>query len=98
MWILFRVPTPTPDGLTAQDLYRRRLDGISADMQASARKHGCLFHQAWYAADGSAFYALAKWKSGEAANAFFEQWQIAPESGEVSIRLSGDIGLVPLPG
>ncbi len=29
-------------------------------MRASARKHGCTFHRAWYAEDGSAFYALAQ--------------------------------------
>lgn len=91
------VPCPTPDGRTAEDLYRWRVDGISEEMQASAREHGCRFHRAWYARDGSAFYAVAEWETAEGASAFFEEWQIADEPGEVAIRLEGDVGLVPLP-
>jgi hypothetical protein len=97
MWMLFHVPTPTPDGQTAEDLYRKRLDGITEGMQASAERLGCRFHRAWYAADGSAFYALASWESAEAANTFYEEWQIADEPGEVAIRLEGNAGLVPRP-
>jgi len=97
MWILFRAPCPTPDGRTARDLYERRLTWITPEMQASARKHGCTFHRAWYAADGSAFYALAQWASREGATAFFEEWQIDAEPGEVSTILEGDVGLAPLP-
>jgi len=96
MWILFSVPCPTPDGRTARDLYDKRLRWISADMQASARRHGCSFHQAWYAEDGSAFYALAQWGSAEEAHAFFEEWDIEDEPGEIAIRLGGQVGLVPL--
>ncbi len=66
-------------------------------MQARARVHGCRFHRAWHAADGSGFYAVADWESSEGANAFFEQWQIDDEPGEVAIRLEGDVGLVALP-
>ncbi|HUL85451.1 MAG TPA: DUF3303 family protein [Actinomycetota bacterium] len=94
---MFEVPCPTPSGATARDLYDKRIDWITEEMQASARKHGCRFHRAWFAADGSAFYALAEWDSREGANAFFEEWEIDAEEGERSIVLEGDVGLVPLP-
>jgi hypothetical protein len=97
MWILFRAPTPTPDGQTAHDLYEKRIPWITPEMQASARRHGCRFHRAWYAEDGSAFYALAFWETREGANAFFEEWRIEAEPGETSVVLEGDVGLVPLP-
>ncbi len=97
MWMLFVVPCPTPDGQTAEDLYRKRLTGISDAMQASAREHGCRFHRAWYAADASAFYALGCWSTREGAAAFYRQWQIQDEPGEVAIHLLGDVGLVPQP-
>lgn len=97
MWILFTVPCPTPEGETAEDLYRKRIGWITPEMQASARKHGCRFHRAWHAEDGSAFYAVASWESREGARAFFDEWQIAAENGEVAIPLQGDIGLVPDP-
>ena len=97
MWVLFTAPCPTPDGQTAEDLYRKREVMITAEMRASARELGCRFHRAWHAADGSAFYALAKWETPEGASAFFERWQIADEPGEVAIRLLGDVGLVPKP-
>ena len=97
MWILFTVPCPTPDGQSAKDLYDKRIPWITAEMQASAVKHGCRFHRAWYAVDGSAFYAIAEWESADGANAFFEEWEIDDEPGEVAIRLDGDVGLVPLP-
>ena len=97
MWILFTAPCPTPDGQTAKDLYRKRLTWITDDMRASARAHGCRFHRAWYAADGSAFYALAEWESQEGASAFFEEWDINDEPGEIAMRLLGDVGLVPEP-
>jgi hypothetical protein len=96
MWMLFYVPCPTSDGQTAQDLYQKRVDGITAAMRASAEGHGCRFHRAWYAADGSAFYALAEWATREGASAFFTEWDIQDEPGEVMIRLEGDVGLVPL--
>ena len=98
MWVLFSVPCPTPDGRTAQDLYEKRLTWISDEMRASACEHGCTFHRAWYARDGSAFYALAHWQTGDGAHAFFEEWQINDEPGEVAIMLEGDVGLVPLGG
>lgn len=97
MWILFMVPCPTPDGETAEDLYRKRLDWITPAMQASARELGCRFHRAWHADDGSAFYAVANWESREGARAFFDRWQIASENGEVAVVLEGDVGLVPEP-
>ena len=97
MWVLFQVPCPTPDGQTAKDLYDKRIPWITPEMQASAVRHGCGFHRAWYAADGSAFYAIAEWASVEGAHAFFEEWDINDEPGEVAIRLEGDVGLVPLP-
>lgn len=97
MWILFVVPCPTPDGRSARDLYEKRVRGISVEMRASARGHGCRFHRAWFAQDGSAFYALAQWESREGASAFFEEWDIEDEPGEVAVRLEGDIGLLPLP-
>jgi hypothetical protein len=34
----------------------------------------------------------------EGARAFFEEWEIEDEPGEVAIRLEGDVGLVPLGG
>jgi hypothetical protein len=95
-WILFHVPSPTPDGRTARDLYQMRVDGITPEMQASAVRHCCTFHRAWHAADGSAFYAIARWASREGAHAFFTEWAIDDEPGEVAIRLEGDVGLVPL--
>ena len=95
--MLFMVPCPTPDGQTAQDLYRKRLTWITTEMRASARELGCRFHRAWYADDDSAFYALACWETREGASAFFERWQIEAEPGEVTIRLAGDVGLVPEP-
>ena len=98
MWVLFQVPCPTPDGRTAQDLYERRVTWIDDAMRASARDHGCTFHRAWHAADGSAFYALAHWRTREGASAFFEEWQIDAEPGETGVRLEGDVGLVPLGG
>ncbi len=96
-WILFRVPTPTPDGQTARDLYEKRVPRITDEMRQSAREHGCRFHRAWYARDGSAFYAVAFWETREGATAFFEQWEIEDEPGEEAIFLEGDVGLVPLP-
>lgn len=96
MWILFHVPCPTPDGRTAQDLYQYRVDRITPQMQASARAHGCSFHQAWYADDGSAFYALARWDTREGASEFFTEWDIQDEPGEVAVRLEGHVGLVLL--
>ena len=97
MWVLFVVPCPTPDGRTAKDLYDKRVRMITDDMRASARSHGCRFHRAWHAEDGSAFYAIAEWETLEGASAFFEEWEIDDEPGEVAIRLEGDVGLVPLP-
>jgi hypothetical protein len=97
MWILFVVPCPTPDGRSARDLYEKRVRRISDEMRASARGHGCRFHRAWYAQDGSVFYALAEWETRKGASAFFEEWGIEDEPGEVAVRLEGDIGLVPLP-
>jgi hypothetical protein len=97
MWVLFMVPCPTPDGQTAEDLYRKRLTWISPEMQSSAREHGCRFHRAWYAEDGSAFYAVANWESREGASAFFHAWDIGDEPGEIGIILEGDVGLVPEP-
>ena len=96
-WVMFHVACPTADGRTAEDLYQERVNGITPAMKASARSHGCRFHRAWFAADGSAFYAIALWESREGANAFFREWEIADEPGEVAIRLEGDVGLVPLP-
>jgi len=97
MWILFSVPCPTPDGQTARDLYQKRVDRISDEMRASAVEHGCRFHRAWYSSDESAFYALANWESREGASAFFAQWDIYDEPGEVATLLEGDIGLVAVP-
>lgn len=93
MWVLFQVPCPTPDGRTAKDLYDKRVRMITPEMQASAVAHGCRFHRAWYARDESAFYALACWDNPEGANAFFEEWDIDDEPGEVAVRLEGDVGL-----
>jgi hypothetical protein len=97
MWVMFHVPCPTPDGQTAQDLYQKRVIGITPQMQASAREHGCRFHRAWYARDGSAFYAIVEWSTREGATAFYQEWEIEDEPGEVAISLEGDVGLVPLP-
>ena len=97
-WFLFKVATPTPTrGESARDLYERRLTGITDAMRESARSDGCVFHRAWYASDGSAFYALACWRTREGARAFFEEWAIDDEEGEEAIRLEGDVGLVPVP-
>ncbi len=97
-WYLFQVPAPTPTrGESALELYEKRVTWITDAMRASARVHGCLFHRAWHARDGSAFYAVACWATREGASAFFEEWQIDDEEGEVAIRLEGDVGLVPVP-
>jgi hypothetical protein len=97
MWILFQVPCPTSDGQSAEDLYNKRLTHITAAMQESARAHGCRFHRAWHTKDGSLFVAIAEWDSAEGANAFFDEWNIEDEPGEVAFRLEGDTGLVPRP-
>jgi hypothetical protein len=97
MWVLFRVPCPTPDGRTAHDLYQSRVSGISTRMQESAAQHGCRFHRAWYAQDGSEFIALAKWDSADGARAFYQTWSIDDEPGETATLLEGDIGLIPEP-
>ena len=94
MWLLFTVPCPTPDGQTARDLYEKRVTGITKTMQESAVSHGCRFHRAWYAQDGSAFWALADWETAAGANQFFTEWNIEDEPGEVAIRLEGNVGLV----
>jgi hypothetical protein len=96
MWILFQVPCPTPDGQSARDLYEKRVRWITPEMQTSARAHGCRFHQAWYAADGSAFWAIAEWETPDGANAFFIEWNIEDEPGEIAVRLEGTVGLVTL--
>ncbi len=96
-WILFHVPTPTPDGQTAKDLYAKRVPWFTDEMRQSAREHGCRFHRAWHARDGTAFYALAYWETREGGSAFYKQWQIVDEPGEIAIVLDGDLGLVPLP-
>jgi hypothetical protein len=98
VWILFQVPCPTPDGRSARALYEKRVDWIGDDMRDSAVENGCTFHRAWYAEDGSAFYALAHWRTQEGASSFFKQWEIHKEPGELAIRLEGDVGLVPLGG
>ncbi len=54
-------------------------------------------HRAWHASDCSAFYAVADWQPMEGARAFFEEWNIQDEPGEVAVYLEGDVGLVPLP-
>lgn len=97
MWVLFHVPCPTSHGQTARDLHEKRVDGISPKMQASARRHGCRFHRAWCADDGSGCWALAEWETPEGANAFFTERNIADEPGEAAYRLEGDVGLVPQP-
>ena len=96
-WVLFHVPCPTPDGRTARDLYETRVTRITAEMQESAVSYGCRFHRAWYATDGSTFYAVALWETREGARAFFAEWEIEDEPGEVAVFLEGDVGLVPLP-
>jgi hypothetical protein len=95
-WVIFHVPTPTPDGQTARDLYEKRVRWFSWEMMESARKHGCRFRCAFTAADGSAFWAIACWETREGGRAFYEQWDVEEEPGEVAIRLEGDVGLVPL--
>ena len=95
MWVLFRAPAGEQ---TAREMYEKRLTWITDAMRTSAREQGCTFHRAWYAADGSAFYALAHWASAEGANAFFRAWNIEDEPGEEAIVLEGDVGLVPLGG
>jgi len=97
MWFLFRVPCPTPDGRNAEDLYMKRVRGITKEMQDSAISHGCRFHRAWHTGNGSEFVALAFWDTREGASAFFEEWQIEDEPGEMTFSLVGDVGLVPLP-
>lgn len=96
-WIWFRVPTPTPDGRTGKELYERRVNWISAEMREDARRFGCRFRRASCAADGSAFYALAFWRSREGGRECYQKWNVQNEPGEVAIALDGDTGLVPLP-
>ena len=98
MWMLFHAPCPTPDGRTARDLYERRIDWITDAMRESAVEHGCTFHRAWHADDGSAFWAIAHWRTLEGARAFFTLWEIDAEPGETATTLDGDVGLVPLGG
>ena len=82
----------------------RRADGArplreaaDLDHRRHAGERACRFHRAWYANDGSAFYALANWDNLEGAHTFFERWDINDEPGEVAITLLGDVGLVPDP-
>jgi hypothetical protein len=96
--VLFRVPCPTPDGQSAEDLYQKRVRWISDEMRADARARGCRFHRAWHARDGHAFYAIAIWDSREGARDFYVKWDIADEPGEEAIFLEGDIGLAPEAG
>lgn len=96
--VLFRVPCPTPDGQSAEDLYQKRVRRISDEMRADARARGCRFHRAWHARDGHAFYAIAIWDSRESARDFYVKWDIADEPGEEAIFLEGDIGLAPEAG
>jgi hypothetical protein len=93
--VLFTVPCPTPDGRSARDLYEDRVARITPEMQASAIAHGCTFHRAWCVEDGSAFLAIASWQTLEGARAFYAEWDITDEPGEVLLELEGDIGLVP---
>ncbi len=96
-WVLFTVPCPTPLGETADELVAKRVTRITPEMRASAIRNGCRFHRAFAAADGSAFYAIACWDTLAGAREFFKEWDIKDEVGEVTIRLVGDIGLVPDP-
>jgi hypothetical protein len=98
IWILFVVPTPTPtpDRRTARDLYQFRVDRITDEMKTSARGHGLRFHRAWFAEDGTSFYAVACWVTADGARAFFEEWDIQDEPGEIAIRLEGETGLATL--
>ena len=96
-WVLFTVPCPTPLGETADDLLAKRVTKITPEMQASAKRHGCRFHRAFAAADGSAFYAIACWETLAGAREFFTEWDIKDEVGEILIRLVGDVGVVPEP-
>jgi hypothetical protein len=64
-------------------------------MQASATEHGC--RSTVPGTRVTAFYALANWDSRQGASAFFEEWEIDDEPGEVAIYLEGDVGLVPVP-
>src|SRR5436190_22429865 len=95
IWVLFTVPCPTtPSGTTADELLQKRYDMISPEMKASAKRNGCRFHRAFVSRERDRFVAIACWETPEGANAFFEEWQIDDEEGEVAIRLDGDIGLV----
>ena len=67
-------------------------------MRASAREHGCTFHRAWHASDGSAFYAGRALAHARGSACFFEEWEIEDEPSEVGVLLEGDVGLVPLGG
>ena len=94
--MMFTVPCPTPSGETADQLLQKRIDGITAEMQASARELGCTFHRAWITSDRSAFVAVACWTTIEGGRTFYERWQIQSEEGETATVLDGDVGLVPL--
>jgi hypothetical protein len=97
MWMLFYVPCPTPDGQTAEQLYRKRVTSLTPEMRADAKAHGCSFHRVWFAKDGSAFYGLAEWASLEQEAAFYKRWNVKHDIGDTTILLDGDLGLVPLP-
>lgn len=83
---------------------KRRPDGPRSLKQAPPghnQRHarplsGLSVHRAWYTTDGSMFVALAERETREGTSAFFEEWNIADEPGEVAFRLQGDVGLVPL--
>ena len=96
-WLLYRVPTPTADGESAIDLYEKRVHGFTSAMRDSAVEHGCRFHRAWHARDGSAFYAIALWETMDGARQFLGKWDIGRDPGREAIALEGDLGLVPLP-
>jgi len=94
--ILYRVPCPTPDGRSAQDLYEKRVHGFTDEMRAAARALGCRFHRAWYARDGHALYAIAIWETPELAREFSQLHMKGFVSDELweTIVLEGDTGLV----
>jgi len=95
IWVLFTVPCPTrPSGTTADELLQKRVDLITPEMKASAKRHGCRFHRAFVSRERDQFVAIACWETPEGANAFFDEWQIDDEEGEAVVRLDGDIGLV----
>ena len=97
MWIQFYVPCPTPDGRRHATCTRPawtasllRCRPVPQNTAAASTERGT---QA--TVPGSMH--LRRGRRARALAAFFNEWNIEDEPGEVAVILEGDVGLVPVP-